>query len=56
MKKDYENLANIYCDRYGVRGATVKGNKMTYIDELPSETWKATVNLDTMKETRKQIK
>ena len=57
MKKDYETKALLYAEKFGIRDYTVKGNAMVYKEEFPTEgTYKATVNLDTMKETRKQVK
>ena len=54
---NYESKALQYAEKYGIIEYIVKDSLMTYIEVLPLEgTFKATVNLDTMKETRILIK
>ena len=53
----YELKALKYAEKYGIINYSVKNNVMTYIEFLPIEgTFKATVDLDTMKEVRTLIK
>ena len=54
--KSYEDKAIEFAERYGIRDYKVVKNQMTYKEYFRSGTWKGIVNLDTMKETRKQIK
>ena len=52
--KNYENKALLYAEKYGIIEYEVKKNKMHYTEHFRMEgTYHATVNLDTMKETRK---
>lgn len=53
---DYEMKALIFAERYGIVDYKVVNNQMIYNETFTSETWQGTLNLDTMKETRKQIK
>ena len=48
--------ALIFAERYGIVDYKVVNNQMIYNETFTSETWQGTLNLDTMKETRKQIK
>ena len=53
---EYEIKAIRYAEKHGVRDFKVKKNIMTYYESYPREgKYKATVNLDTMVETRKQL-
>lgn len=54
--KNYEHEALLFAEKYGIVDYEVVGNEMIYKEYFSSETWQGTVNLDTMKETRKQIK
>jgi hypothetical protein len=53
--KDYDNKALLYAEKYGIPAYEQEGNEMTYWETFTMEgmRYKATVNLDTMKETRK---
>lgn len=54
--KDYESKAIRYAEKYGIRDYKLKKNIMTYREKYPTEgIYKATVNLDTMQEVRKQL-
>ncbi|WP_341323431.1 hypothetical protein NSQ62_08125 [Solibacillus sp. FSL H8-0523] len=54
---NYESKALQYAEKYGIIEYTVRNNLMTYIEVLAIEgIYKATVNLDTMEETRFLIK
>lgn len=53
---DYTKKADLYAEKYGIVDYKVEGNKMIYYEKFSKEeTYKAEVNLDTMKETRKLI-
>ena len=53
---DYDLKAIKYSERYGVRDYKLKKNIMTYREKYPTEgIYKATVNLETMEEVRKQL-
>lgn len=53
---DYTKKADLYAEKYGIVDYMVEGNLMTYYEKFSKEeTYKAEVNLDTMKETRKLI-
>ena len=46
-----------YAEKYGIIDYKITGNTMTYYESYPTEGhYKATVNLKTMVETRKQVK
>lgn len=52
---DYDHLALLYAEKYGIIEYNVEGNKMTYLEKLPTEgTFIHTVNLDTNKEDVKK--
>ena len=54
--KDYNQKAIEYAERYGIIKYKVTKNEMVYREEIKREgIYKATVNLDTMKETRKKL-
>ena len=55
---DYEHKALLFAEHYGIIEYYVKGNTMFFYPTYPMEhmTYKAVVNLDTMKETRKPLK
>ncbi len=55
--KNYEEKALLFAEKYGVIEYEVQGNTMVYYQTytLENRTIKATVNLDTMEETREQI-
>jgi hypothetical protein len=54
---DYELNALLYAEKYGIIDYKVKGSKMTYYETYPNEgTFKAVVDLKTMKETRTHLK
>jgi hypothetical protein len=53
----YEQAALQYAEKHGIHTYNVVGNTMTYYESYPNEgTFKATVNLDTLKEVREQVK
>ena len=54
----YKAGALIYAEEYGIVEYHVQGNQMIYYPTYPMEhrTYKATVNLDTFKETREPLK
>ena len=54
----YEASALVYAEHYGIIEFHVKGNQMIFYPTYPMEhrTYKATVNLDTFKETREPLK
>lgn len=59
-KVDYDQKALIYAEKYGVISYSVEGNSMTYYEEALESfeqlaAYKATVNLDTMKESRELV-
>ena len=58
MKIDYGYIALCYAEHYGIIEFHVKDNLMIYYPTYPMEhaTYRATVNLDTMKETREPLK
>lgn len=57
-----QHKALLYAEKYGIVKYIVKGNTMVYYVNYPqylkskAYTIKATVNLNTMKETRQQLK
>ena len=52
----YKMRAREYAEEYGVIDYKVKNNEMIYRERYPLEgIYKATVNLDTMVETRKRL-
>ena len=62
MKKDYEHLATLFVERYGIIDYKVKGNSMVYyewdtiqVEPLKRVKYKHIVNLDTMEETSQQL-
>lgn len=53
---NYEKKALLYAEKYGVIEYEVKENKMIFTERFVSEgEFICVVNLDTMKETRKQV-
>lgn len=58
MKKDYELEALCYAEKHGIIEYHVTNNRMVYYPTYPMEhtTYKAEVNLDTLKETREPLK
>lgn len=58
MARDYEHLALLYAEKYGIIEYYVKGNEMIYYTSFPQEhnTYKAVVNLDLSKEKRTRLK
>ena len=53
---EYELKALRFAERYGIFNYEVQGTEMTYTEVFRTEgTYKAVVDLKTMKETRKQI-
>lgn len=54
---DYKNKALKYAEKYGIIDYEIKENLMIYYVNysLENRKYKCTVNLNTMKETRKQI-
>jgi hypothetical protein len=56
-KNHYEQAALQYAEKHGIIEYSITDNTMTYFESYPSEgTFKATVNLDTLKESRSQVK
>lgn len=56
ITQDFEATALAYAERYGIVDYTVVGDTMTYFETFPTEgTFKATVDLNTGKETRKSV-
>lgn len=57
-KAIYEHLAIGYAERHGICEYHVKGHEMVYYESFSYEhaTYRAVVNLDTMEETRTQLK
>lgn len=53
---NYDQLALKYAEKYGIIDYKVINNEMVYYEYLPNETYKAIVNLDTMKESRSSVK
>lgn len=54
--KDYYKKALGFAERFGITEYKVKGKEMVYKEKIRGEgTYKATVNLDTMEETRKHL-
>lgn len=53
---NYDQLALEYAEKYGIINYKVINNEMVYYEYFPSETYKAIVNLDTMKESRSSVK
>lgn len=52
----YPSLALAYAERHGIIDYTVNGSQLTYHETFPREgTHRATVNLDTMTETREAL-
>ena len=62
MRKDYNNIALAYCEKYGIIEYRVKGNLLIYNISYPAYlynpryTIQHTVNLDTGREETKQLK
>lgn len=53
----YEQAALQYSEKHGIHAYNVTNNTMTYYESYPNEgTFKATVNLNTLKEVRTQVK
>jgi hypothetical protein len=53
----YEQAALLYAERHDIHAYNVTDNTMTYYESYSNEgTFKATVNLDTLKEVREQVK
>lgn len=51
-----DSLALSYAERYGIIDYTVANGLMVYRESFPSEgTYEATVDLSTLKETRRKI-
>jgi len=53
---NYEQIALKFAEKYGIINYTVKGNTMTYYEQFTEGSYKANVNLDTLQETRTQLK
>lgn len=55
---NYDDKALIYAEKHGIIAHEVIGNTMNYTETFPMEKSKynVNVNLDTMQETRKEIK
>lgn len=61
MNNTYETLALLYAEKYGIISYEVEGNIMSYKEEFPKgngkyEAYSVKVDLDSNKETRKEIK
>jgi hypothetical protein len=55
--KSYEQKATLYAEQYGIIDFEIKGKEMIYKESFPTEgIFEARVDLDTMKETRRQVK
>lgn len=53
---NFEMKALEFAERYGIASYTVVEDKMYYKEYFGNEEYEATVDLNTMKETRKQVK
>ena len=53
---DYDQKALLFAEKYGVVEYEVHGQFMHYIERFPAETYECVVDLETMKEIRKQVK
>jgi len=55
---EYDERALRYAERYGIVTYKVKGNEMHYTEEFRAEKskYRVTVNLDSMTETRKEVR
>lgn len=51
----YNDLALLYAEKYGIIEYKVKGSMMVYYEQIGTSKYKATVNLKTMQETRKEL-
>lgn len=62
MVNTYKNKAQEYCEKYGIVPYKITKTKLIYYASYPAyssekrHTYKCIVDLETMKETRKQLK
>lgn len=52
---DYNQIALLYAEKYGIFEWNITGNIMTYTEEFTNSKYNAIVNLDTLTETRTKI-